>query len=247
MITGVLALLGAMAWWSTARQVGDMSGMGDMVDGLSAVGVAMMPFPAAVFMAMWITMMVAMMLPTVAPIVLLHRMVMRRRGVGLVPTAAFVGGYVTAWAAAGLVPLAALLAFRSATDNSGWIAPVAGFALIVAGLYQFSGWKKTCQRACQSPLTFLSTHDFGSGVAGAVRAGVTHGLYCLGCCWALMTVLFVVGLMNLTWMALIAIVFLIEKHWRHALAFARVVGSGVALLGAGIVVNPSLLPAVAGL
>jgi predicted metal-binding membrane protein len=174
--------------------------------------------------------------------VLLHRMVMRRAEAGPGRTIAFVAGYLIAWSVAGLVPLAALLVFRSVTD---WTAPAAGLTLVVAGLYQFTGWKKTCQRACRSPLTFLSTHDFGTGLAGSARVGIVHGLYCLGCCWALMTVLFVVGLMNLAWMAVIAVVFLIEKHWRHGLGFTRVVGTAIAALGIAVLVQPGILATVA--
>jgi predicted metal-binding membrane protein len=230
----MLLVLAALAWWLTidrARAMTDMAEMG-MEQQLTA----------GVFLAMWVTMMIAMMFPTVAPIVLLHRMVMRRAEAGPGRTIAFVAGYLIAWSVAGLVPLAALLVFRSVTD---WTAPAAGLTLVVAGLYQFTGWKKTCQRACRSPLTFLSTHDFGTGLAGSARVGIVHGLYCLGCCWALMTVLFVVGLMNLAWMAVIAVVFLIEKHWRHGLGFTRVLGTAIAALGIAVLVQPGILATVA--
>lgn len=230
---GVLLLLAALAWWLTIDRARAMAEMADM--GMEQ------QLTAGVFMAMWVTMMVAMMFPTVAPIVLLHRMVMRRSTAGPGRTTAFVAGYLMAWSAAGLVPLAALLVFRSVAD---WTAWAAGVTLVVAGLYQFTGWKKNCQKACRSPLTFLSTHDFGTGLAGSARVGIVHGLYCLGCCWALMTVLFVVGLMNLAWMAVIAVVFLIEKHWRHGLAFSRVVGMSIAALGVATLVNPMTLSAL---
>ncbi|MFP5370184.1 MAG: DUF2182 domain-containing protein, partial [Actinomycetes bacterium] len=188
--------------------------------------------------------MVAMMFPTVAPIVALHRMVMRRRGAGPAPTVAFGLGYLAVWASLGVVPLLLLQGFRSATEPSPGLARAAGVVLVLTGAYQFSRWKDTCLRACRSPLTFLATHDFGTGSAGAFRVGVTHGLYCAGCCWALMAVLFVVGLMNLTWMAVIAVIFLAEKTWRHGVAVARVVGVAVALLGVAVVVRPSVLGAL---
>lgn len=237
----LLGLAGA-AWWSTATRA---SRMGDMVVGLGSVGVAMMPFAmnSGVFMAMWLTMMVAMMFPTIAPIVLLHRMVMRRAGAGLAPTVSFVGGYLLVWTAAGLVPLGVLLAFRGVAHETGWVAPVSGVVLIVAGAYQFSRWKAVCLKACVSPVTFLSTHHFGKGLLGTARTGVVHGLYCLGCCWALMSVLFVVGLMNLTWMAAIAAVFLMEKHWSRGRQLAFVVGGAVIAFGVAVLLDPMVLAA----
>jgi predicted metal-binding membrane protein len=241
---GLLTLAG-LAWWSTVRTAGDMSAM---TLGLADVGAAM-PFAmsAPVFVAMWTTMMVAMMFPTIAPIVLLHRMVVRRRGQGAGPTLAFAGGYLGVWTAVGLVPLTVLLLFRAVAHDAAWAPRAGGAVLVVAGLYQFSRWKDTCQRACRTPLTFLATHDFGSGWRGALRTGAAHGLFCLGCCWALMAVLFVVGLMNLVWMAAIAVVFLAEKHLRHGRALAMVVGASVTLVGVAVLVEPALLADLAGL
>jgi predicted metal-binding membrane protein len=238
----ILLVLAGIAWGSTVDQSADM---GDMVLGLAQVGTAM-PFDmsVAVFMGMWVTMMVAMMFPTVAPIVLLHRLVLRRRGQGLLPTAVFGSGYLSVWAAVGLVPLAVLLAFRDAADGSSWLDRSAGLVLVIAGVYQFTAWKETCLRACRSPLTFLSTHDFGRGLGGAWRAGASHGLYCFGCCWALMAVLFVVGLMNLAWMAAIAVVFLAEKNWAHGRALTKVVGTVVLVLGLAVLAYPDLLHTV---
>ena len=240
---GVLLALAGVAWWATLGNVRDME---SMVQGFAHVGVAM-PFDmsVAVFMSMWATMMVAMMFPTVAPIVLLHRMVVRRRGQGIVPTLSFGAGYLVIWVSVGLIPLAALIGFRHVADGSTWVDRAGGAVVLLAGAYQFTRWKDTCLRACRSPLTFLSTHDFGSGLMGAFRTGVSHGLYCLGCCWALMTVLFVVGLMNLAWMAAIAVVFLAEKNWRHGVGLTRLVGTAVTLFGLAVLVHPSLLGSVA--
>lgn len=239
----VLLALAALAWWSTLGSARDMEGM---VQGFAHAGDAM-PFDmtAPVFLAMWTTMMVAMMFPTVAPIVLLHRLVVRRRGQGLLPTVAFGGGYLLVWAVTGVVPLAALVAFRHVAHDTMWVARAGGAVLVLAGAYQFTRWKEACLRACRTPLTFLATHDFGSGLRGAVRAGVSHGLYCLGCCWALMAVLFVVGLMNLAWMAVIAVVFLAEKNWRHGVALTKVVGVAVLALGIVVAVHPAALGSLA--
>lgn len=240
---GVLAVLAGVAWWLTIDNASDMDGM---VQGIAGVGIAMpMDMSAAVFLGMWLTMMVAMMFPTIAPIVLLHRLVMRRHSRGLAPTVSFAAGYLVIWSLVGLIPLAALIGFREASDGADWVAPVAGAVLVVAGAYQFTAWKQTCLRACRSPLTFLSTHDFGSGLSGTFRAGASHGLYCLGCCWALMVVLFVVGLMNLAWMAAIAVVFLAEKNWSRGRALTVVVGVAVLALGMAVLVHPELLSTIA--
>lgn len=238
----ILLALAGLAWWSTLDSVRDMSGM---VQGFAHVGDAM-PFDMSgwVFMAMWTTMMVAMMFPTIAPIVLLHRMVIRRRGEGTLPTVAFGAGYLVIWTVIGVIPLTALIVFRELADNASWVGRVGGATLVLAGLYQFTRWKDTCQRACRTPLTFLATHDFGSGSIGALRAGMSHGLYCLGCCWALMAVLFIVGLMNLAWMAAIAVVFLAEKNWRHGIALTKFVGTAVTAFGIAVLIHPSLLDSV---
>ena len=239
----VLLALAGLAWW---RTVGQSHSMPAMVQGFAHVGVAM-PFDMTVpvFMAMWTTMMIAMMFPTVAPIVLMHRLVMRRRGEGLAPTLAFGTSYLMVWSLVGLVPLAVLIGFRQVAHDSAWLDRAGGLVLLAAGLYQFSRWKATCLRACRTPLSFLMTHDFGGGLAGAVRVGLSHGLYCLGCCWALMAVLFTVGLMNLAWMAGIAVVFLAEKNWRHGVGLTRLVGTATVLFGIAVLVHPSLLAAVA--
>jgi predicted metal-binding membrane protein len=243
-IVAVLLALAALSWWRTVGNAHDMSGM---VQGFAQVG-RDMPFDMSVglFMGMWVAMMVAMMFPTIAPIVLLHRMVVRRRGEGALPTVAFGAGYLVIWSLVGLVPLAALLEFRHVAEGSTWLTRAGGVVLVAAGLYQFTGWKSACLKACRSPLSFLMTHDFGTGPGGAFRTGVSHGLYCLGCCWALMAVLFVVGLMNLAWMAGIAIVFLAEKNWRRGAGLTLVIGVAVTALGVAVLAHPALLSTVSG-
>lgn len=238
---GILFALAGIAWWSTAARSRDTE---SMVQGLSAVGRAM-PFDMGVlvFLGMWTTMMVAMMLPTVAPIVLLHRMVLRRRGESASKTLVFGSGYLLVWAAAGVIPLSILIGFRHFAHESQWLDRAGGVVLVIAGLYQFSKWKAACLKACRTPLSFLMTHDFGRGVYGALKVGISHGLYCFGCCWALMAVLFVVGLMNLVWMAAIGMVFLAEKNWRHGVGLTRVVGCMVVVFGLAVLVYPSMLAA----
>lgn len=248
-LTTVALLLGlaAAAWYLTVRQA---MAMGDMVTGLGQVGTRMpndMTVP--LFEGMWLTMMVAMMFPTIAPMLLAHGMVTRKQGQGYLPTAAFVAGYLAIWTLMGLVPLTAFLAFRNLSVDAGgtiWLRAVAGSVLVVAGLYQFTGWKRTCLKACRTPLSFIMTHDFGAGASGAFRAGMSHGAYCLGCCWALMSVLVIVGLMNLLWMVALALIFLAEKNWRHGAALIRVVGPALVLLGAAVILVPGLLVWVSG-
>jgi predicted metal-binding membrane protein len=244
-VVAVLVGLAAIAWIFTARNAAEM---GSMVSGIGQIG-ALMPndMAAPLFMAMWLAMMVAMMFPTVIPIVLAHRMVVRNRGEGWLPTASFVAGYIAVWTAIGVVPLLAFLGFRSLMDPApGWVVPVAGVVLIVAGVYQFTPLKGVCLSHCRSPLHFLMTHDFGRGSLGAVLAGVSHGAWCLGCCWALMSVLVVVGLMNLVWMVALALVFLLEKNWRYGVIVSRVAGAAVAVLGILVLVQPQMLGFLAG-
>ena len=245
----VLSLLAcaAIAWAVTA---GNAASMSDMATGLGHVGGRTptdMSIP--IFMGMWVGMMIAMMFPAVAPLVLAHRSVMKRRGEGLGATLSFVFGYLAIWSLIGVVPLLAFLWFRNLageTAGAGWLPRVAGGVLLVAGAYQFTGWKALCLKACRTPLTFVLTHDFGGGARSALRAGLSHGAYCLGCCWALMAVLLVVGLMNLAWMALLAFIFLAEKHWRRAVGLTRVVGLALIVLGIVVVVRPKVLPAISG-
>ena len=238
----VLLALAALGWWETTRQSAEMDGM---VQGIAQVGTAMsFNMTVPLFLAMWTSMMVAMMFPTIAPIVLLHRMVIRRRGGGVTPTAVFVAGYLLVWITFGFLPLAALLGFREVSDATTWVPRLGGGVLLVAGVYQFTRWKAICLKACRSPLTFLATHDFGRGLLGTLRAGLSHGAYCLGCCWALMTVLFVVGLMNLAWMAAIAVVFLAEKTWKYGPALTKVAGTSLVFFGLAVIAHPALLTTV---
>ena len=121
---------------------------------------------------------------------------------------------------------------------------VAGAVLIVAGGYQFTRWKRSCFRHCQSPLAFVAAHDSDGSAISALRAGALHGAYCLGCCWALTAVLLVVGLMNLIWMAGIFAIFLLEKSWRHGLIVAKLAGIALIVLGVAAMVAPALLATI---
>lgn len=193
----------------------------------------MMPLPA--FIAVWVVMMIAMMFPSVAPMTLAFASITHSRGQGYLPTAAFVAGYIAVWTVAGLIPLGFLQAIDALwMTPPSWLSRAAGLVIIAAGFYQFTPLKDVCLRACRSPLGFLMTHDYGRGLSAAVQAGAGHGVYCLGCCWALMTVLAVLGLMNLAWMAVISALFFIEKNVRFGDLLPKAVG--VACVTAGLAV-----------
>ena len=214
MIVSALLLSASAAWAITAVQSGSMA-MGG--------GIAMMG--AGLFLVTWVVMMVAMMFPSTIPMTLAFAAVSRNRGDGVTPTAAFVGAYLAVWAAAGFVPLAVIESMTHLwMPPPSWSARAAGVVILVGGVYQFTPLKDACLRACRSPLAFVMTHDFGGGMVSAVRTGTSHGLYCLGCCWALMAVLAVLGLMNIAWMGVIAAVFFVEKNVRFGDALPKLVG-----------------------
>lgn len=236
-IVAALLVCAAAAWLLTAQQAASMAGMGRM----ATLG-------AVLFLVTWVLMMVAMMFPTIAPMVLTHASIVRSRGEGTSPTLAFVFGYLVIWTAAGLVPLtiSQLLGSSFAAPINVWLPRVGGAVVVVAGLYQFTPLKKACLRACRSPLGFVLTHDFGGGTHAAARAGASHGLYCLGCCWAIMAVLAVLGLMNLAWMAVFAALFFLEKTWRHGVLLSRISGVTCVVLGVAVMVQPDVLHFLGG-
>jgi predicted metal-binding membrane protein len=229
-IVAVLLVCAAVAWLITISQASAM-GMG---------GIAMMG--ASLFLITWVVMMVAMMFPSVAPMTLAFASVTRSRGEGILPTGGFVLGYLLVWTAAGVVPLGVLQVVHQVwMTPPQWLPRFGGAVIILAGIYQFTPLKDTCLRACRTPLGFVLSHDFGGGPISAVRAGASHGLYCLGCCWALMAVLAVLGLMNIAWMAAFAAVFFIEKNLRRGELLPRMIGAASILGGMAIVAWPALL------
>lgn len=241
-VVAVLVALSVLAWYDTIGQAISMRGM---VMGLGQIGGrAQGDMGAGIFLAMWVTMMVAMMLPTVAPMVLAHLAVMRRGGRGVHFTLVFAAAYLLVWSAIGVLPLIAYMAFAQLSDDaaqSRWLPVLAGAILMIAGAYQFTGWKQVCLDKCQSPFAFIATHDFGGGAVSSLRAGVVHGAFCLGCCWSLTAVLVVVGLMNLIWMAGIFALVFIEKSWRHGLVMAKIAGALLMVLGAAVIAHPQML------
>ena len=195
---------------------------------------------------MWGVMMVAMMLPSAAPMLLTFAAVARNRRRSdrpYVPVAVFAAGYVAIWclfsilAAVGqwLLHRAALLSSSMASSS----ALLAGVLLLAAGIFQFTPLKRSCLTRCRAPLDFIMTR-WREGRRGAFRMGVEHGAYCAGCCWALMALLFVLGVMNILWIAALTIVVALEKMLPRAKWFSA--ASGFALIGWGIWIMAASFP-----
>jgi predicted metal-binding membrane protein len=191
---------------------------------------------------MWIVMMIAMMIPSVAPVILLFAGVSRRRraqGVPAAPVSVFTLGYLLAWAGYAVVAALSQSALHSAALLSPAMAsnsPLLGGAiLMLAGVYQWLPVKGACLSHCRSPLGFFST-EWREGVSGALRMGFRHGSYCVGCCGALMALLFVAGVMNLVWVAAIAGFVLAEKVVPNGRLLGRITGVLLAAWGVWVVV-----------
>lgn len=196
---------------------------------------------AVVMFFMWWIMMIAMMTPSAAPLVLLYARAYRheqRQGKlpgGVVPTFAFVLGYLLSWASFSLVATG----LQWGLERVGlmhqmmmWsISPLfTAVLLITAGLYQLTPLKLACLQHCRSPAQYLAQH-FRPGTRGALRLGWRHGLYCLGCCWILMALLFAGGVMNLVWIAGLAIYVLVEKVAPQGQLIARIAGLAMVVGG----------------
>lgn len=210
---------------------------------MADMGMSMdMPWTAADVLftfAMWAVMMVGMMMPSASPVLLLFAGMQRGRGAQRIPGAVFLfgAGYVLVWTAFSALAALAQWAFHQAALLSPSMtlssARVGGAILIAAGVYQLTPLKGACLTHCRTPLGFLMGH-WRDGGLGALRMGIGHGAYCLGCCWALMCVLFVVGVMNLVWVAALAIFVLVEKVGPAGAIVAR--AAGALMIAAGVVV-----------
>jgi predicted metal-binding membrane protein len=176
-------------------------------------------------------MMMAMMLPSAAPTILLYARAASRGAAPTRPaTEGFLVGYLLVWGAFSLLATGLhmlferidLLAQMSMAVHNRWLSSA---ILLAAGLYQISPLKSVCLRHCRNPAAFLSRH-YRPGVVGALRMGVLHGAYCVGCCWLLMALLFVVGVMNLAWIAALTLVVASEKLLPHGRVLSLAVGLG---------------------
>jgi predicted metal-binding membrane protein len=223
-LVALLLALAAVAWWSTADRMAGMDA-GPGTD-LGALGW---------FLGVWVVMMAAMMFPSLAPTLALYTTMTRRRG--LDRALLFATGYLLVWAGAGL---GAYGLFRLGRDVSGgalaWHAGGRWFAagvLALAAVYEVTPLKDVCLAKCRSPLGFL-LGSWRDGRLGALEMGSRHGGWCLGCCWALMAALFALGVMSLTWMALVAALIALEKTvpWGRAVAW----GTAALLLALAIAI-----------
>ncbi len=229
-----IAAVTAIAWLYlfTARQGMDMA-MGDMPD---MPGMAM-PFAVPWVFAMWWVMMLGMMLPGAAPMILTFGTLQRRkreRDGTYVPMVLFVAGYLLVWGAFSLAATAAQWALQHYALLSPALAMgnsvLGGILFVMAGIYQFTPLKHACLSHCRSPFAFLLNH-WRDGWAGALRMGAEHGLYCLGCCWLLMALLFAAGVMNLLWVAAIAVFVFAEKLLPVGVRIERIGGGAMMLFG----------------
>jgi predicted metal-binding membrane protein len=205
---------------------------------------AIKPWTIAEFVVtfvMWTVMMVGMMMPSAAPMILLYARVGRQAAAQQKPFAAtgwFTGGYILAWTVFSLIATVA----QSELSSFALLTPMTqtangifgGGILVVAGAYQWSTLKDSCLVQCRSPLVFIQQHGgFKAQASGAIALGFRHGLYCVGCCWALMLLLFAGGIMNIVWIAGLAIFVFIEKLLKNGRLFYR--ATGLLLIAGGLV------------
>lgn len=200
---------------------------------------------ALIMLAMWWTMMIAMMLPSAAPMVLLHARVTRHAalqasaGSVSVPAAVFTAGYLAIWLCFSVLATALEWGLERAGVVDGMMMGsvnvwLTGGLLIAAGLYQLSPLKGVCLSHCRTPVVYLSRH-WRPGRTGAFRMGVEHGTYCLGCCWALMLLLFAGGVMNLLWIAGLATIVMLEKLAPFGARLTPWLGFGLIAAGAAVI------------
>jgi len=233
----IILLLGLaiVAWAVTDRRMAGMD-----------AGPGTDPGVLGFYLATWVVMMAAMMFPSIAPMVLTYERIQRgkrERGLPVTvgATIVFVVGYLVTWTVTGLGFYAVLAAAR-AVDVGGitWDQTgryLAGGVIVAAGLYQFTPLKQTCLTKCRDPFMFLLT-SWRSGRAGALRMGIEHGFWCVGCCWALMAALFALGVMSVGWMAFIAALIAIEK----LLPWKSLANRGIAILLLVLGISVALVP-----
>ncbi len=242
LILALLLILAAVAWgvlvWQSGENDDDMGGMSGLTMGMEA----------PLFLAIWVAMMVAMMFPTAAPMILMFARVQagrRQREQPFVPTWLFVGAYLVVWTLFGALAYAGAVAGDELADRSMWLmdnaARIGGGVLIAAGLYQLSPLKRSCLGKCRTPMSFV-LGSWRDGHRGAVRMGVEHGMYCLGCCWMLFVILFPLGMTNVAAMALITLLIFAEKSTPFGRQTASLAAVALIAYGATVVFVPDALP-----
>src|SRR3954452_11036124 len=238
-LIGLLFALAGIAWLAT----------GDQMSGMDA-GPGTAPGTLGFFLGVWGVMMAAMMFPSIAPMVTMHVRIQegrkaRGQSAPVGATAVFVAGYLITWTAAGLVGYGLFELGRTLTgDTFSWhnAGPeLAGGVIVLAAVYQLTPLKDTCLRHCRSPFMFLMEH-WRPGRTGAVRLGVRHGAWCVGCCWALMAALFALGVMSIGWMAFIAALIAAEKLLPWRVATSRAIAVLLLVLGLSVAITPASVP-----
>jgi len=240
-ILGLLLVVATVAWavlvWQDAGADMDM-----------AIDSPTMGLRAPLFLAIWVVMMVAMMFPTAAPMILTFHKVQagkRQRGEAFVSTWIFVAAYLLVWGLSGVAAYFGALAAEAVAARAALlpatVARVGGMVLVAAGLYQLTPLKDLCLSKCRTPITFIMT-SWRDGAAGALRMGLLHGGYCLGCCWLLFVILFPLGIMNIAAMAVITLVIFAEKTLPWGRAVARATAAALIVYGTVVVAVPQLLP-----
>lgn len=196
------------------------------------------------FLAMWTPMMAAMMLPSVAPLAAVYARTVRSRR--MVRLSVFALGYLTVWAAAGVLAFALARgagALATGSPRAATVAAVAAYAL--CGVYQLTSWKERCLTQCRSPISLLLHYGSFRGRWKDLAAGVHHGAYCAGCCWALFVVLLATGVMNLPVMGILAATVLVEKLGSRGVGFSRAFGAVALALAVAVIWVPALAPGLA--
>jgi predicted metal-binding membrane protein len=201
------------------------------------------------FLVAWQVMVVAMMLPSSLPMVRLFRATAARQPRPVAVRWAFLSGYLLVWGAFGAVAFLQDIAIHRLVDRTPWLEAhpwvIAGGALAIAGAFQFSALKEKCLTECRHPAAFLLQH-YRRGVDGAFRLGRKHGVFCLGCCWALMLVMFAAGVANLLWMGVLGALMFYEKVGRAGQRVSHVAGVLLLILGALVFFHPAGLPSFLG-
>jgi predicted metal-binding membrane protein len=240
-ILGSLLVLAAVAWTALVWQSSNM-GMDDVDNMLT------MDLGVSLFLAVWVAMMVAMMFPTAAPMILTFAHVQQRKqrsGKPFVPTSVFVGSYLGIWTAFGALAYAAALGATELADNSMWVmdnaARIGGGVLVLAGLYQLSPLKDICLSKCRAPMAFVLT-SWRDGYGGALRMGLEHGLYCLGCCWLFFVIVFPLGMMNVALLAAIVLLIFAEKSLPFGQRAKQLAAFGLLAYGMLVTFVPDALP-----
>jgi len=241
LVLGLLLVLAALAWALLACQAANPEM--DMAMGSPTMGLR-----APLFLAIWVVMMVAMMFPTAAPMILTFHRVQagkRERGAPFVSTWLFIAAYMLVWVMAGIGAYVGALAAEAVAArmalSSANAARIGGIILIAAGIYQLTPLKDLCLSKCRTPIGFIMT-SWRDGASGAVRMGLLHGAYCLGCCWLLFVLLFPLGIMNIAAMAAITLLIFAEKTLPWSRAAARITAAAIVAYGGVVLAAPQFLP-----